>query len=98
MTSARANAYNRVVQTLRDLGRAKLWPAEETCVREAADALLFCSDLTGDADAKGAFAAVMILGDDLVDAERWSPERTLRLLDDIWECGPGGALDLAVAA
>jgi hypothetical protein len=41
MTSIRASAYRRVVQTLRDVAPAKLWPAEEACIREAADAMLF---------------------------------------------------------
>jgi hypothetical protein len=98
MTSVRAAAYKRVLQTLRDLGPAKLWPAEQTCFRDAADALLFCRDLADDADAKDAFGTVMALGDDLVDADRWTSDRVLRLLDDIWACGPGGALDLVIAA
>jgi hypothetical protein len=42
MTSRRATAYRRVVKTLRDFGAAKLWPAEQARIREAADALLFC--------------------------------------------------------
>jgi hypothetical protein len=98
MTSARASAYKRVTQTVRDLGPAKLWPAEEACIRDAADALLFCHDLSADPDAREAFAAVMVVGDDLIGADRWTPERTLRLLDHIWACGPGGALVESVAA
>ena len=53
MNSLRATAYRRVVKTLRDLGAAKLWPAEQACIREAADALLFCRDLD-DNDARHA--------------------------------------------
>jgi hypothetical protein len=98
MTSLRAHAYKRVLHTLRELGPAKLWPAEQACFRDAADALLFCGDLVDDADAKDAFGAVMALGDDLVDADRWTSDSVLRLLDDVWACGPGGALDLVIAA
>jgi hypothetical protein len=97
MTSIRATAYRRVVETLRDLGAAKLWAAEQTCIREAADALLFCRDLDED-DARQALAAVTVLADDLIDAQRWTPVRALQLLDDIWACGPSAALDMPRAA
>ena len=97
MTSLRATAYRRVVKTLRDLGAAKLWPAEQACIREAADALLFCGDLDED-DARRALAAVTALADELIDAERWTPLRALQLLDDIWACGPRAALGVPRAA
>jgi hypothetical protein len=97
MTSLRATAYRRVVKTLRDLGAAKLWPAEQACVREAADALLFCRDLDED-DARRALAAVTALADELIDAERWTPLRALQLLDDVWACGPRAALGVPRAA
>jgi hypothetical protein len=98
MTRDRALAYRRVVQTLSDMGPAKLWPDEQACIRAAADTLLFCTDLTRDDDAQVALAAVAILSDDLIDAERWSPGRAQRLLDDIWACGPGDELEMPVAA
>jgi hypothetical protein len=79
------------------MGPAKLWPAEQTCIREAADALLFCRDLHDHA-AKEALAAVAVLSDDLIDAERWTSRRAQRLLDDVWACGPGEALTLPLAA
>ena len=97
MTNLRAAAYRRVVKTLRDLGAAKLWPAEQACIREAADALLFCRDLD-DNDARHAVAAVTVLADDLIDAQRWTPLRAMQLLDDIWACGPSAALDVPRAA
>jgi hypothetical protein len=97
MTSLRATAYRRVVKTLRDLGAAKLWPAEQACIREAADALLFCRDLD-DNDARHAVAAVSALADDLIDAQRWTALRAMQLLDDIWACGPRAALDVPRAA
>jgi len=98
MTSYRAVAYRRVIQTLRDMGPAKLWPAEQACVREAADALLFCTEPDADGAAQVALAAVAVLTDELIDAQRWTPERAQRLLDDIWACGPWGTLDLSIAA
>jgi hypothetical protein len=98
MTSARATAYRRVIQMLRDLGPAKLWPAEQARIREAADALLFCTDLAGDRAARAALSAVATLGDDLIHAERWSPERVQRLVDDVWACGPREAFGLPIVA
>jgi hypothetical protein len=80
------------------MGPAKLWPTEQACVREAADALLFCTDLRDDAAAREALSAVAILSDDLIDAGRWTPQRVHRLIDDIWACGPGDALEVPVAA
>ena len=97
MNSLRATAYRRVVKTLRDLGAAKLWPAEQACIREAADTLLFCRDLD-DNDARHAVAAVTVLADDLIDAQRWTPLRAMQLLDDVWACGPSAALDVPRAA
>ena len=45
MTSERTQAYGRVVKTLEDLGPAKLQPAEQDRIREAADNLIFAADL-----------------------------------------------------
>jgi hypothetical protein len=96
MTSHRSSSYRRVMQTLRDMGPAKLWPAEQGCVREAADTLLFCT--ASDAAAQVALAAVAVLTDGLIDAERWTPERAQRLLDDVWGCGPWATPALSIAA
>jgi hypothetical protein len=98
MTTARAVAYRRVLQTLRDIGPAKLWLTEQACIREAADALLFCADLANDNAARHALAAIAALTDDLVDADRWTAERARRLLDDVWACGPARAFGLPIAA
>jgi hypothetical protein len=97
MTTHRAAAYRRVMQTIRDMGPAKLHPAEQGCLREAADILLFCAQPGQDA-AQVALAAVAVLTDDLIDSERWSPERAQRLLDDVWGCGPWGVEYLSIAA
>jgi hypothetical protein len=98
MTSARAAAYRRVLQTLRELGSAKLWPREQACVRESAEALLFCGDLADDIAARPALAAIASLSDDLIASARWSPVRAQRLLDEVWACGPARAFGLPIAA
>jgi hypothetical protein len=97
MTENRAAAYGRIIRTLRDLGPAKLWPAEVECVREAADALLFCDDVVADPVARIALDQAAMLVQNLIDAERWTAESGRRLLDDVWACGPWNAPD-AVAA
>jgi hypothetical protein len=97
MTSDRADAYQRVTTTLRDMGAAKLWPAEQGCIRDAADTLLFCEDLHGE-DGRAAFASVAALSNRLVDAGRWTDTRARQLLDDIWACGPGAEGLEAIAA
>jgi hypothetical protein len=38
---------------------------------------------------------VAVVGEHLIDSERWTPERTQRLLDDIWTCGPASVEALA---
>ena len=96
MTSARAAAYRRVVQTLRDLGPAMLWPAEESRIREAADTLLFCHDVAADAGAREAFAVVTITS--TTGRAALDGRGAHRLLDDIWGCGAFGAPELPVAA
>jgi hypothetical protein len=88
MTGIRARAYRRIVKTLRDVGPTTLRPAEQACIREAADAMLFSEDLDA-RDARQALASVTGLADDLVDARRWTPWRAMQLLDDLWACGPG---------
>jgi hypothetical protein len=97
MTSMRAVAYRGFMKTLQGIGAPDLWPAEQECVREAADALLFCRDLDGP-DVRYALAAMAALTDDLIDAERWTPQRAQQILDDIWACGPDAATDVPIAA
>jgi hypothetical protein len=97
MTTSRARAYRRVAATLRDMGPAKLWPAEQAIIREAADALVFATDVSGE-EAGMALAAVAVLTDHLIDAQRWTAPRAQQLLDDIWACGPGEAFGLPMAA
>lgn len=81
-TSERSQAYGRVMRTLTDMGPAKLLPAEQDLIREAADELLFDSP-----EAPGALQAVDDLAQRLADSERWSQERADQLVDDIASCG-----------
>jgi hypothetical protein len=89
MTCQRSRAYTRLMRTLQDLAPAKLLPSEEARIRYTADSLLFCADIVRDAAARRAYADVERLGEHLVDTGRWTEERTLRLQDDVWACGPG---------
>jgi len=83
---------------LRDIGPAGLWPREQACIRDAADALLFCHDIAADDEARAAIAVVTRLADELTQAERMTPARARTLLDDIWACGPTVAADICLAA
>jgi len=85
MNSERTQAYGRVVKTLEDLGPAKLQPAEQARVREAADTLIFAVDLD---EARAAMADVDSLAEHLVASDRWSEERAKQLVDDLLACGP----------
>ena len=70
MNSERTQAYGRIVKTLEDLGPAKLQPAEQDRIREAADNLIFAADLD---EARGALEDV--------DGAHRAPRRQ-RPLDD----------------
>jgi hypothetical protein len=85
MTSERTVAYGLVVRTLDDLGPAKLQPAEQDRIREAADALIFAPEPEA---ARAALENVEALVEHLVDSDRWTPERARQLLDDLAACGP----------
>jgi hypothetical protein len=91
MNSERAQAYGRVTATLADVGAAKLQPAEQELLREAADTLLFCEDVLADPAAEEALDSVEELLDRLVDADRWSAERAQDLRRDLEACGPTAA-------
>jgi hypothetical protein len=98
MTNPRADAYRRILHMLRDIGPASLWPREQACIRDAADALLFCRDIAADVEARVAIAVVTRLADEMIEAERMTPARARTLLDDIWACGPLAAVDISLAA
>jgi hypothetical protein len=96
MTRQRARAYARVMETLRELGPAKLLPAEQDRIRSAADALLFSSSIATDESARAAFLDVDALCEHLTESGRWSTERAIALANVLWACGPG--LDKSIAS
>jgi hypothetical protein len=85
MTSERTQAYGRVVKTLEDIGPAKLLPAEQDRVRDAADTLIFAADLD---ESRAALEDVDALAQHLVESGRWSEPMAERLVDDLLSCGP----------
>ncbi len=88
MNTDRTQAYGRVVKALADLSESKLHPDEQQIVREAADSLLFCEDISTDAAAELALNDLYELTDRLVETDRMSSEATLRLTGDVEACGP----------
>jgi hypothetical protein len=85
MTAERTQAYGRVVKTLEDLGPAKLQPAEQDLIRDAADTLIFAAGLD---EARAALAGVDSLAEHLVASGRWTEERADQLVEDLLACGP----------
>jgi hypothetical protein len=85
MNTERTQAYGRVVKTLEDLGPAKLQPAEQDRVREAADTLIFASGID---ETRAAMTDIDSLVDHLVASDRWSDERAKQLVEDLLACGP----------
>jgi hypothetical protein len=85
MTSDRTQAYGRVVKTLEDLGPSKLQSAEQDCIREAADTLIFAADLD---EARATLEDIDALVEHLVATGRWTSERAEQLAADLLACGP----------
>jgi hypothetical protein len=85
MNSERTQAYGRVMKTLEDLGPAKLQPAEQDRIRDAADTLIFAAGVD---EARTALEDVDTLTEHLVASGRWSSERAQELLQDLLGCGP----------
>jgi hypothetical protein len=88
MTSERSQAYGRITKLVDDLSASKLHADEQQTIRDAADALFFCEDLTADPDARTALDAVEALIDRMVENERFTPETADRLRADLDGCGP----------
>jgi hypothetical protein len=88
MNSERAQAYGRLMRAVRADGPEALAPDEQETLREAADALLFCEDLSWDDEARDGVTRVGDLAGDLVGSGRWAPDRAEQLLRDIEACGP----------
>jgi len=80
------------MKALRAEGSEALEPAEQETIREAADALLFCEDLSWDDEARDGVTRVGDLAGDLVGSGRWAPDRAEALLRDIEACGPVAAV------
>jgi hypothetical protein len=95
MTAYRARAHARVTITLREVGPAKLLPAEQARIRLAADTLLFSAEPGG--VARVARTDMTALCRHLVTSGRWLPGRADELLDDLWACGPSERHALAAA-
>jgi hypothetical protein len=85
MTADRTQAYGRVIKTLEDLGPAKLQPAEQERIREAADNLIFAADPD---EARATLEDVEALSAHLVSSGRWTTERADQLATDLLACGP----------
>ena len=88
MNSDRSQAYGRVTKLVDDLSASKLHADEQQIIRDAADALFFCEDLTADPDARAALDAVEGLVARMVESERFTPETADRLRADLDGCGP----------
>jgi hypothetical protein len=69
------------MKMLSDTGKVELQASEQDVIRTAADALLF------DGDAYDELAAVEDLVQQLVDTQRWTPDRGRQLVDDVAACG-----------
>lgn len=93
MTSERSQAYGRVTKLVDDLSASKLHASEQQTIRDAADALFFCEDISADAEARRALDALESLIEGLLESERFTPETAGRLRADVEGCGP---LPLAV--
>ena len=85
MNSERTQAYGRIIKTLEDLGPAKLQPAEQDRIRDAADTLIFAA---GADEARAALEDADTLVEHLVATGRWTSERAQELLQDLLGCGP----------
>ena len=76
------------MEIVRAEGPEALEPEERTLLREAADSLFFCEDISLDEEAREALARVGDLTGALVGSERWDSLRAERALQDLEECGP----------
>jgi hypothetical protein len=85
MNSDRTQAYGRVLKTLEDLGPAKLQPAEQDRIRDAADTLIFASELE---DVRVALEDIDALVELLTGTGRWTAESAEALEQDLLACGP----------
>jgi hypothetical protein len=95
MTAERTHAYGRVMKTLQDMGPAKLQPAEQERIRNAADTLVFAAEID---EAGAALRDLAQLAEHLVSTGRWTEERTDKLVEDLLACGPVEPIAYGAAA
>jgi len=97
MSPERSHAYRRVMKTLDDLGPSKLLESEQQRIRYAADNLIFATNLSTDVDAFDGLGDVAALCRALVECGRWEQAAAMRLVDDVYECGPTSPVVLQAA-
>jgi hypothetical protein len=88
MTSERTQAYGRVVQTLDELGPTKLLPAEQARIRDAADTLIFASEID---ETRDVLRDIGALAEHLLTSGRWLEDRLDALVMNLLACGPSPA-------
>jgi hypothetical protein len=98
MNPERANAYRRVIETLAELGPAKLQLTEQERIRYTADSLILCADLFDDDSARDSLEDTELLCEVLVQSGRWERRTADRLIEDLRACGPELPVDLTQAA
>lgn len=98
MSPERTHAYRRVLQTLAELGPAKLQAAEQDRIRYTADSLILCADLLEDDHTLDSLEDVELLLMVLVESGRWERESADRLAADLRACGPALPIGLQHAA
>ena len=77
-----------MLRLLEALGTDGLRPAEQTVIREAADALFFCTDDVPDEEARAALARLREALDVVVAEGRYRFETADGILDAVEACGP----------
>lgn len=88
MTNERTQAYGRVVQTLDELGPTKLLPAEQARIRDAADTLIFASEID---ETRDVLRDIGALAEHLLTSGRWLEDRLDALVMNLLACGPSPA-------
>lgn len=88
MNTERSSAYALVMRLVRDLSAAKLHAPEQQAVRDAADALFFCTDITADEEARAALGHLEDVVDRMVAADRITTDLGEAILDAVEGCGP----------
>jgi hypothetical protein len=97
MTPERAHAYQRVIQTLKEMGPSNLLRDEQKRMRYATDNLIFSRDLAQDAPARAAIVDIERLGRPVVDSARSEKAAAIRLANDASQCGRNLPADLRAA-